>query len=61
MVSTERGFTSKFPLDVSAFSLSRPSCPILLYTTMDSNKMTINELKSLLRKKDFLLQVERQT
>jgi hypothetical protein len=28
---------------------------------MDSDKMTIKELKSILRKKDFLLQVKRQT
>jgi hypothetical protein len=44
----------------SVSALSRPSRPILLYT-MDSDKMTIKELKSILRKKDFLLQVERQT
>jgi hypothetical protein len=41
-------------------ALSWPSHPILLYT-MDSDKMTIKELKSILRKKDFLLQVKRQT
>ena len=39
------------PPDVGALSLCRPSHPIFLYTTMDSDKMTIKELKSLLRKK----------